>query len=126
MKKLLLVTSVLTFSLSFSQSKDLTKKQALEAYKKSDVRKQNNLKISDFEKIYKTATCIKKTYSDKENLSNDFNLRSMPIFNNKEKEKVNNCAPKAEFCIYGVEMWILAGSTDEESKKLKTEENCFF
>ena len=130
MKKLLLFVCLSAFSIAFSQSKDLTKKQALEAYKKSDVRKYENLKISDFEKIYKTAKCVQKTYSDKENFPDAVKLNSMPIFKKVEKQKaierISMCAPKAEFCIYGIDMWLLAGSTEKESKDLKTKENCYF
>lgn len=114
------------FSLSFSQSKDLTKKQAYEAFKNSDVRKKSNLKIYEFDKIFKTALCIKKTYSDKENFPNAYKLKEMPIFNNNKKEEIKKCTPRSEFCIYGIEMWLLAGSTDEEAKELKNKENCFF
>jgi len=79
MKKLLLVTSILTFSLSFSQSKDLTKKQALEAYKNSEISKIQNVDIKDFEINYKAAKCLSKAYNIK--------LKDMPLFKKKLSEK---------------------------------------
>lgn len=130
MKKLLLLSSLSAFSFGFSQSKDLTKKQALEAFKNSEVRKFHNIKISEFEKIYNTAKCVKKSYADKEHFEEALKLKTMPIFKKLSKEetskRLGECAPRAEFCIYGIDMWILAGSTDKEAKELRKKENCFF
>lgn len=130
MRKLFIFVCLSAFSVAFAQSKDLTKKQAYEAFKNSELRKFENLKISDFNKIYKTAICVKKTYSDTEHFPDALKLKTMPIFKNSKKtesiERVSKCAPRSEFCIYGIDMWILAGSTDKESKELRKPENCFF
>lgn len=52
--KTLLLTTLLICSIAFGQSKDLTKKQAFELYKKSNVRIALRYKLSDFNSIYNT------------------------------------------------------------------------
>ena len=68
--KTLLLFSVLFSGLSFAQSKDLSKKEAFEAFKNSP-----NTGNYKFERAYKIAQCFKKAYKR--------NLRDMPIFQDK-------------------------------------------
>ena len=76
MKKFLFV---LCFSplVMFSQSGDISKKEAYELFLKSPTRDSLELKSKDFEKVYKNAKCIKNNYKIK--------LKEMPIFNPKIK-----------------------------------------
>lgn len=50
--KTFLLLSVLASALTFGQSKDFTKKQAFEAFKKSNVRIALGYKTADFNRIY--------------------------------------------------------------------------
>jgi len=90
MRNLFLLTCLSMFSLSFGQSKDLTKKQAYEAFKNSVIRKRDHIPLSKFEFYYKQAKCVKENYGDKDNYPNSTLLRKMPIFNNKTKDEGGN------------------------------------
>lgn len=75
MKNLFLLLCISTFSLTYSQSKDLTKKQAYIAFKNSENRIELKLKKTDFKQIFETAECVKKNYNVK--------FKEMPIFQKK-------------------------------------------
>jgi hypothetical protein len=56
MKKLISILAIFCFVFSFSQIKvDLTKKQAYERFKNSNVRKACGIKLNEFENIWKYA-----------------------------------------------------------------------
>lgn len=112
MKKFLFV---LCFSplFVFSQSDDISKKEAYQLFLKSESRKILELKEKDFERIFKIAKCIKKNYdikfkemnlfmekdlndflaTDKERLQSGFGLSSasFPMYKDDEKTKTVTC-----------------------------------
>lgn len=53
-----------------------TKRESFELFKKSDTRKELNIKISEFEQFYKSGKCLSKAYNIK--------LSEMPIFTIKK------------------------------------------
>lgn len=62
----------------FSQSDDISKKQAYELFLKSSAKDSLEIEDRNFEKLFKTAKCIKKNWNIK--------LKDMPIFNPNKKE----------------------------------------
>jgi|GEM_PF-4490031 len=112
MKKFLFV---LCFSplFVFSQSDDISKKEAYQLFLKSESRKILELKEKDFDRIFKIAKCIKKNYNikfkemnlfkekdlkdflatDKERLQSGFGLSSasFPKYHDDEKTKTETC-----------------------------------
>ncbi len=79
MKKLISILAIFCFTISFSQIKvDLTKKQAYERFKNSNVRKACGIKLSEFNQIYKTSLSEGST----EKLSN------CAIYNNTKDKKL--------------------------------------
>ncbi|PZQ99066.1 MAG: hypothetical protein DI539_28820 [Flavobacterium psychrophilum] len=123
MKKLLTIALILPV-FAFSQSNDLTKKEAFQAFKISELRKSNEIPINRFEKIYAIAKCVQKNYADKENFPQALQLRTMPIFSKKISKDIyeapNGCGAHAEFCIYGVTMdFLIRDYKGEELEKLK-------
>lgn len=118
MKKLLLLFSLSAFSLGFSQSKDLNKKQALEAFKNSELRKELDIPLSNFDKIYKQAICFKKTYVNKnvvELYPSTESLRVMPIF--AKKLDRDNYFADYSFSLYGYGERL--PQTDDKGNNLK-------
>ncbi|MDV3777589.1 hypothetical protein CMU25_01555 [Elizabethkingia anophelis] len=75
--KTLLLTILLISGIAFGQSKDLTKKQAFDLYKKSNVRIALGYKVSDFNKIYNTRKSGLK-----------INRESIILNNIKDKEEI--------------------------------------
>jgi len=89
MKKFLFV---LCFSplVMFSQSDDISKKQAYELFLKSESRKILELKEKDFEKIFKIAKCIKKNYNIKFKEMNLFMEKDLEDFLSTDKERLQS------------------------------------
>ncbi|MCT4143453.1 hypothetical protein HZP66_04345 [Elizabethkingia anophelis] len=74
--KTLLLNTLLICGIAFGQSKDLSKKQALEGFKKSQYSGNYT-----FENAYKTAKCFKIKYKRL--------LKDMPIFQKNTTESPN-------------------------------------
>ncbi|MPL56025.1 hypothetical protein SDC9_01507 [bioreactor metagenome] len=85
MKKFLFV---MCFSplVMFSQSDDISKKQAYQLFLKSESRKILELKEKDFERIFKIAKCIKKNYDIKFKEMNLFMVKDLKDELATEKE----------------------------------------
>ena len=113
MKNLLLLTCLSMFSLSFSQSKDLTKKEALQAFKNSELRKEMKITVSKFELYYKQAKCNQKYHLPEKEKS----LRNMPIFQKKLDENYSSTGLFPEF---GIDYTLPA--KDENGNKVKCSE----
>lgn len=62
----------------FSQSVDISKKEAYQLFLKSSAKDSLEIEDRNFEKLFKTAKCIKKNWNIK--------LKDMPIFNPNKKE----------------------------------------
>lgn len=80
--KTLLLTTLLISGIAFGQSKDLTKKQAFELYKKSNVRIALGYKLSDFKNWYESGELTKETL-----ILNSLNKKDL-----KELVKYQECA----------------------------------
>ncbi|WP_407532940.1 hypothetical protein [Elizabethkingia anophelis] len=80
--KTLLLTTLLISGIAFGQSKDLTKKQAFDLYKKSNVRIALGYKLSDFKDWYESGELTKETL-----ILNSLNKKDL-----KELTDYNKCA----------------------------------
>lgn len=108
MKSLFIFSALLLGSFSFAQV-DLSKKEAFEAFKNSNVRKELNISLKDFEKYYREAKCISKHWKIK--------TSEMPIF----QKKYNGFVEEGRFrqSLYGLGDTIFP-SRDNEGKKTQT------
>ncbi|PZR01786.1 MAG: hypothetical protein DI539_28195 [Flavobacterium psychrophilum] len=123
MKTIILILFITPITV-LSQVKDLSKNEAFQAFKISELRKSEKIPLSKFEYIYKTAKCVQKNYSDKEFNPDALKLKTMPIFSNKSAKKheidLQNdydiiSGDKRLFRYYGV--FMAFPKTDDNGKK---------
>lgn len=104
MKKLFIICSTLLFSLSFAQIKDISKKEAYNRFKNSNIRKACKISLKEFDIIYlnslknENSNVKKISESAIYNSTNDKKLKeiiSMQYFRGtiiNTNTKVPNCA----------------------------------
>ncbi len=79
----------------FSQSDDISKKQAYQLFLKSEAREILKYKKSDFEHVFKIAKCIKKNYDRK--------FKEMPLFMVKNpNDEYNSAVEDRNMTGYGI------------------------
>ncbi|PZU87304.1 MAG: hypothetical protein DI529_07340 [Chryseobacterium sp.] len=98
MNKFFFLLIIFSFFKGYSQSKDLTRKEAYEAFRKSELLKRNKISLLQFGSYYKQAKCIKANYFDNQ----DDAFRKMPIFQEKLPKDFKMTGSFPEFGIFDI------------------------
>ncbi|MEN2434964.1 hypothetical protein AAH994_06090 [Weeksellaceae bacterium A-14] len=109
MKKIIFLPLLIT-SFAFSQSQDFTRKEAFNAFVKSENRKKLKYSKSDFKIIYDQAKCIKNHYN--------IDLKEMPIFKSNTDVFVSK-QPRFRMSLFGLGDTVFPGH-DENGNKTVT------